>query len=178
MNNLMKVEYSIPKPLITQIPKLWHQRLGHPGNQIIKSMGLPGEESNCLTCDKNKIHSLPFNDQFEQVSLPLDCVHIDLFVLVKKRMENLHNRALRKLVSDQGGEFLNNQFKKLSEECGFEHVMSPAKTPQRNGFAERANQTILEKAKCILSHSSLPNSYWAKAVNTAMLLSNITPTPS
>ncbi|MBW0534219.1 hypothetical protein O181_073934 [Austropuccinia psidii MF-1] len=93
-------------------------------------------------------------------------------------MENLHNQNLKKLVSDRGGEFLNHQFKKLSKECGFEHIMSPAETPQHNGFSERANQTILEKARCILSHSSLPNSYWAKAVNTATLLSNITPTPS
>ncbi|MBW0526154.1 hypothetical protein O181_065869 [Austropuccinia psidii MF-1] len=179
MNNLMKVDYLIPKTLITQIPKLWHQRLGHPGNQIIKSMGLPEADSKCLTCDKNKIHSLPFNNQFEQVSLPLDCVHIDLvgpispasvsgyryfltivdqatsykiirllkkkshafdqFVLVKKGMENLHDRTLKKLVVDRGGEFLNHQFKKLSEDCGFEHIMSPAETPQHNGFAERAN---------------------------------------
>ncbi|MBW0517549.1 hypothetical protein O181_057264 [Austropuccinia psidii MF-1] len=166
MNNLMKVAYSIPRTLITQIPKLWHQRLGHPGNQIIKSMGLPEEESRCLTCDKNKIHSLPFNDQFEQ------------FFLVKKGMENLHDRTLKKLVSDRGGEFLNHQFRKLSEECGFEHIMSPPETPQHNGFAERANRTILEKAKCILNNSSLLNSYWAEAVNTATLLSNITPTLS
>ncbi|MBW0494788.1 hypothetical protein O181_034503 [Austropuccinia psidii MF-1] len=34
----------------------------------------------------------------------------------KKRMENLHDQALKKLVSNRGGEFLNNQFKKLSED--------------------------------------------------------------
>ncbi|MBW0508583.1 hypothetical protein O181_048298 [Austropuccinia psidii MF-1] len=78
MNNLMKVDCLIAKALITQIPKLWHQRLGHPGDQIIRSMGLLGVNTKCLTCDKNKIHSLPFNDHFEQVSLPLDCFHIDL----------------------------------------------------------------------------------------------------
>ncbi|MBW0521693.1 hypothetical protein O181_061408 [Austropuccinia psidii MF-1] len=78
MNNLMKVDCLIAKALIMQILKLWHQRLGHPGDQIIRSMGLPGENTKCITCDKNKIHSLPFNDQFEQVSLPLDSVHIDL----------------------------------------------------------------------------------------------------
>ncbi|MBW0507986.1 hypothetical protein O181_047701 [Austropuccinia psidii MF-1] len=34
INNLMQVEFSIPKALSTQVtPNIWHQRLGHPGNQ-------------------------------------------------------------------------------------------------------------------------------------------------
>ncbi|MBW0519782.1 hypothetical protein O181_059497 [Austropuccinia psidii MF-1] len=42
INNLMQVEFSIPKALSTQpTTNIWHQRLGHPGNQVIKSMGLP-----------------------------------------------------------------------------------------------------------------------------------------
>ncbi|MBW0499101.1 hypothetical protein O181_038816, partial [Austropuccinia psidii MF-1] len=165
-NNLMKVNYSTPKTLITQSSNLWHLRLGHPGVQVIKSIGLPEMTSKCLTCDKNKMHLLPFKDQFEQ------------FVLVKKAMENFHDRTLKRLVSDRGGEFLNHQFQRLSEECGFKHLMSPAETPQHNGFAERANRTILEKARCLLNGSNLLSTYWAEAVNTATLLSNLTPTPS
>ncbi|MBW0536448.1 hypothetical protein O181_076163 [Austropuccinia psidii MF-1] len=161
---------------------------------------------------------LPFDNQFEHVSKPLDCVHLDLvgpihpasasgfryfltivdqatsfkiirllkqkseaydqFIIVKKMMENIHDRTIKKLVSDCGGEFLNEKFKKLSEEQGFTHFFSPPETPQHNGFAERANRTILEKARCMLSTSNLPNCYWAEAVNTATLLSNFTPTPS
>ncbi|MBW0471919.1 hypothetical protein O181_011634 [Austropuccinia psidii MF-1] len=93
-------------------------------------------------------------------------------------MENLHDQTLKKLVSDRGGEFLNHQFQRISKECGFKHLMSPAKTPQHNGFAERANQTILEKTCCLLNGSNLPNSYWAEAVNTEALLSSLVPTPS
>ncbi|MBW0536312.1 hypothetical protein O181_076027 [Austropuccinia psidii MF-1] len=73
MNNLMRLEFTIPKALSTQVlPNIWHQRLGHPGNQVIKSMGLPGVTSNCQTCDINKMHLIPFTDQFEHVS------HLDL----------------------------------------------------------------------------------------------------
>ncbi|MBW0494152.1 hypothetical protein O181_033867 [Austropuccinia psidii MF-1] len=78
----------------------------------------------------------------------------------------------------QGGEFLNQHFAKLAEVEGFIHVLSPAETPQHNGFAERSNRTILEKARCLLGGSSLPNSYWAEAINTSIFLCNITPTPS
>ncbi|MBW0592328.1 hypothetical protein O181_132043, partial [Austropuccinia psidii MF-1] len=93
-------------------------------------------------------------------------------------MESFNDQTLKKLVSDRGGEFLNHQFQNLCEECGFEHLKSPAETPQHNGFSERANQTILEKTCCLLNGSNLSNSYWAEAVNTATLLRNLVPTPS
>ncbi|MBW0536313.1 hypothetical protein O181_076028 [Austropuccinia psidii MF-1] len=93
-------------------------------------------------------------------------------------METLHDRSLKKVVSDRGGEFLNKKFKSLLEAQGFTHVFLPADTPQQNGFAERANWTILEKAWCILNTSNLSSSYWEEAINTSTILSNLTPTPS
>ncbi|MBW0548335.1 hypothetical protein O181_088050 [Austropuccinia psidii MF-1] len=181
-------------------------------------MGLPEVASDCPTCDINKMHMVPFSNQFEHVSHLLDCVHIDLvgpitassvsgfcyfltivdqatsfkivqllkhksdafnqFVIVIKEMETLHYPLLTKLISDCGGEFLNKNFKKLSVIHVFIHVFSPANTPQHNGFAERANQTILEKARCILSNSNLPNTYWAEAINISTTLCNLVPTPS
>ncbi|MBW0491281.1 hypothetical protein O181_030996 [Austropuccinia psidii MF-1] len=36
----------------------------------------------------------------------------------------------------------------------------------------------MEKACCLLNHSSLPNQYWAEAVNNAVFLSNLSPTVS
>ncbi|MBW0578728.1 hypothetical protein O181_118443 [Austropuccinia psidii MF-1] len=69
-------------------------------------------------------------------------------------MENHHDRKIKKLVSDRG------------------------ETPEHNGFAERANRTVLEKACFLLNHSNLPNQYWAEAVNTVVFLSNFSPTAS
>ncbi|MBW0536449.1 hypothetical protein O181_076164 [Austropuccinia psidii MF-1] len=41
-NNLMKVDYQIPKLFSTKlVDNCWHLRLGHPSNQVIKSMGIP-----------------------------------------------------------------------------------------------------------------------------------------
>ncbi|MBW0479361.1 hypothetical protein O181_019076 [Austropuccinia psidii MF-1] len=148
-NNLIILNYTIPKALITKNPKnIWHYRFGHPGSIPLKIMGLPYTLDQCTICDFNKAHALPFNHQF------------DPFVIAKKAMENLHNRSLKRLVSDRGGEFMNT------------------KTPQHNGFAERSNRTILEKAQCLLSSSNLPNQYWAEAINTSTFLCNIVPTPS
>ncbi|MBW0568413.1 hypothetical protein O181_108128 [Austropuccinia psidii MF-1] len=93
-------------------------------------------------------------------------------------MENHHDRKRKILVSDRGGEFLNQKFENLSNECGFVHIFSPPETPEHNGYSKRANHTVMEKACCLMNHSSLPNQYWAEAVNTAIFLSNLSPTLS
>ncbi|MBW0523147.1 hypothetical protein O181_062862 [Austropuccinia psidii MF-1] len=93
-------------------------------------------------------------------------------------IETAQSRRIKKIVSDRGGEFINSEFKQLANESGFIHVMSPPYTPQLNGFAERANRAILEKACCLLLGENLPNQYWADAVNHATLLINLIPAPS
>ncbi|MBW0505866.1 hypothetical protein O181_045581, partial [Austropuccinia psidii MF-1] len=92
--------------------------------------------------------------------------------------ENFHSLKIRKLVSNRGGKFENKNFSALAASCGFIHQFAPTSTPEHNGFTERANRTILDKARCLLLTSNLPRSYWAEAVNTASLLSNLMPTPS
>ncbi|MBW0590153.1 hypothetical protein O181_129868 [Austropuccinia psidii MF-1] len=214
----MKVDYHLPTAHRTMLNYYtWHERLGHVGETVIKSMGLPSTATTCKVCALNKAHRLPFKDHFDPAHLPLDCVHIDLvgpisppsisrckyilrivdqatsfrivwflknksntfhqFTVTKKLMETQHNCSLKKLVSDRGGEFLNSQFQQLENECGSVHSFSPAYTPEHNSLAERANHTILEKTRCMLNATKLPNSYWAEAVSTASLLSNYVPTP-
>ncbi|MBW0544368.1 hypothetical protein O181_084083 [Austropuccinia psidii MF-1] len=55
--------------------------------------------------------------------------------------ENFHQIKITKVVSDGGGEFVNNQFKEYAKMEGFEHSISPAYTPEHNGIAERATST-------------------------------------
>ncbi|MBW0498795.1 hypothetical protein O181_038510 [Austropuccinia psidii MF-1] len=102
----------------------------------------------------------------------------DQFVVSKNYMENHHDRKIKKLVSNRGGEFLNQKFGNLSTECGFVHIFSPPEIPEHNGFAKRASRTVLEEACCLLNHSNLPNQYWEEAVNTAVFLSNLSLTAS
>ncbi|MBW0488376.1 hypothetical protein O181_028091 [Austropuccinia psidii MF-1] len=218
-NRLMHITYSLPTSLLTISDKsLWHCQLGHPSRTVLKYLGLPEEETSCLTCRINKSHRLPFTHHFTSVNSPMDTIHIDVvgpitpesvsgfrflltivdqatsfkiikflkrksdsfdqFVIAKTHMENWHNRKIRKLVSDRGGEFLNQRFEALANECGFVHIFAPPETPEHNGFSERANRTILEKARCLMSPTNLPNRYWAEAINTAVFLSNLSPTLS
>ncbi|MBW0469538.1 hypothetical protein O181_009253 [Austropuccinia psidii MF-1] len=77
-------------------------------------------------------------------------------------METQYDRSLKRLTSDQGGEFLSSRFKQLSEDCGFTHVFSPAYTLDHNCLTKRANQTILDKTRCMLNSYKLSKNYWAE----------------
>ncbi|MBW0482254.1 hypothetical protein O181_021969 [Austropuccinia psidii MF-1] len=93
-------------------------------------------------------------------------------------MENWHNRNIRKIISDKGGEFLNQKYSNLADKNGIVHILSPPETPENNGYSERANRTILERARCLINSSNLTTNYWEEAVNTATFISNLRPTPS
>ena len=60
-----------------------------------------------------------------------------------------------KIVSDGGGEFVNNCFKEYTRIEGFEHSISLPYTPEHDGIAERGNRSILEKARCLMLQSKL-----------------------
>jgi hypothetical protein len=48
-------------------------------------------------------------------------------------------------------------------------------TPQQNGVAERMNRTIISKARCMLSNSSLSRKFWAEAASTTCHWINCSP---
>lgn len=50
--------------------------------------------------------------------------------------------------------------------------------PQQNGVAERMNRTLIEKARCMLSHAELSREFWAEAVHMAAHLVNRSPNKS
>ncbi|MBW0539862.1 hypothetical protein O181_079577, partial [Austropuccinia psidii MF-1] len=194
INKLMTSTYSVPTSLLTSSDKTpWHDRLSHPGPAVLKFLGISTNKNNSLICEVNKSHKQSFNNHFEPALNVLDCVHMDIVGPVtppsvsevftnlcsaKKAMENLQNRTLKRLVTDRGGEFANHNFRKLAENCGYAHIMALPEMPQHNGFAERANRTILEKTCCLMSQANLPKNYWADAVSTAVSLSNLSPTAS
>ncbi|MBW0474906.1 hypothetical protein O181_014621 [Austropuccinia psidii MF-1] len=100
------------------------------------------------------------------------------FVSQKALIENLHYRKRMKILTDERSEFVNLQFKSPATESGFIHSISPPYTLEHNGFAEHADCTILDTARCLLLTSNLPNCYWEEVVNAATHLTNSVPKPS
>jgi hypothetical protein len=58
---------------------------------------------------------------------------------------------------------------------GIKHTTSAAYTPEHNGVAERALQTIVSMARCLLIASGLPLHFWAEAIRVAVIVYNMVP---
>ncbi|MBW0546133.1 hypothetical protein O181_085848 [Austropuccinia psidii MF-1] len=99
----------------------------------------------------------------------------DSFKDQKSWMGNLQERRIVKVMYDGGVEFFNDMFKKFSEREGLEHCISPPYKPEHNGFSERVNISILEKARCLMQQERLTDKFWAKEMSTATFLINVAP---
>ena len=74
--------------------------------------------------------------------------------------------VLLSIRSDHDGEFQNERFEHLCEKHGIKHNFFAPRTPQQNGVVERKNRSLEELARTMLNENSLPNFFWADAVNT------------
>jgi transposase InsO family protein len=89
--------------------------------------------------------------------------------------ENQTGHKMKRIISDNGGEFKNLFFEDFCRNRGISHQFSPPYTPENNGMAERSNQAILDKARCLFAQANLSPWYWAEAVVTATDLCNLLP---
>ena len=89
---------------------------------------------------------------------------------------NQFGTKIKTLRSDNGGEYMSNQFKKLLDDNGIIHQTSCAYTPQQNGVSERKNRHLLEVARSMMFERGVPKSLWGDAVMTACYVINRLPT--
>ncbi|GJT80639.1 putative ribonuclease H-like domain-containing protein, partial [Tanacetum coccineum] len=83
-----------------------------------------------------------------------------------KVIENLVDKKVKIIRSDNGTEFKNKVMDDFCREKGIKREYSVARTPQQNGVAERRNRTLIEAARTMLADSKLPTTFWAEAVST------------
>ncbi|GJR07532.1 putative ribonuclease H-like domain-containing protein [Tanacetum coccineum] len=86
-----------------------------------------------------------------------------------KEIENLVDKKVKIIRSDNGTEFKNKVMDDLCKEKGIKREYSVARTPQQNGVVERRNRTLIEAARTMLADFKLPTTFWAKAVSTGLL---------
>ncbi|GKD03463.1 putative ribonuclease H-like domain-containing protein, partial [Tanacetum coccineum] len=89
-----------------------------------------------------------------------------------KEIENLVDKKVKIIRSDNGTEFKNHVMDEFCREKGIKREYSVARTPQQNGVAERKNRTLIEAARTMLADSKLPITFWAEAVSTACYVQN------
>ncbi|GJW15803.1 putative ribonuclease H-like domain-containing protein [Tanacetum coccineum] len=89
-----------------------------------------------------------------------------------KEIENLVDKKVKIIRSDNGTEFKNHVMDEFCREKGIKREYSVPRTPQQNGVAERKNGTLIEAARTMLADSKLPTTFWAEAVSTACYVQN------
>jgi transposase InsO family protein len=94
------------------------------------------------------------------------------FVEYKARVERETGRKIKALRSDNGGEFCNARMDLYLAEHGIKRELTTVYTPQQNGASERLNRTLIEKARCLLKESCMPERFWGEAVLTANIIRN------
>ncbi|GJT09561.1 putative ribonuclease H-like domain-containing protein [Tanacetum coccineum] len=89
-----------------------------------------------------------------------------------KEIENLVDKKVKIIRSDDGTEFKNKVIDDFYIEKGIKREYSIAMTPQQNGVVERRNMKLIEATRTMLADSKLPTIFWAEAVSTACYVQN------
>ena len=88
----------------------------------------------------------------------------------KALVANYHTRKIKALRSDNGGEYTSNQFTKFMRETGISHEKPAPYSLKQNGVSERANRTLVGRAKAMILDGKMSDNLWAEAMHTAVYL--------
>ena len=87
-------------------------------------------------------------------------------------------KKLKRLRSDNGGEFLSRKFMDRLSLWGVVQQTTPSYSPQSNGITERMNWTLRDKARTMMLEFGLPGWLWGEILLISCVLRNLTPTSS
>ena len=80
--------------------------------------------------------------------------------------------TVKRLRSDNGGEYISEEFKSLLFKNHIKHELSAPYSPHQNGTAERAWRSLFDMARCLLIDAELPKQLWTYAVMTSAYIRN------
>ena len=100
----------------------------------------------------------------------------EVFKTFQSEVENQSGKKIKILRSDRGGEYLTSEFLDHLRKCGIISQLTPPRTPQLNGVAERRNRTLLDMVRSMMSQTEVPISFWGYALETAVRILNLVPT--
>ena len=89
--------------------------------------------------------------------------------------ENISNNTLKRIHSDNGGEYKNTALGDFLKERGVKVTFSSAYAHEQNGIAERFNRTLFNKVRALLIDSKSPGFLWGEAAEAVVYLYNRTP---
>jgi hypothetical protein len=90
----------------------------------------------------------------------------------KVEIENLTNKKIKTLRTDNGGEYTSKEFIALCKSAGIRRELTVPHNPQKNGVPERKNRSIEETVKSLLNDQGLSMFLWGEAAMTAIYVQN------
>jgi hypothetical protein len=90
----------------------------------------------------------------------------------KALIENLSERKIKILRSDNGGEYTSKEFVNFCKVVGIKRELTTPYNPQQNRVAKRKNRTIMEAVKTMIHDQDLPMFLWAEATKTTVYVQN------
>src|SRR5882762_7004511 len=99
----------------------------------------------------------------------------EAFTAFKEWLQYVEKHTGLKLLvfrTDNGGEFLSEEWKKFLKDRGIRHETTSPDTPEQNGDAKRQNRTIFDRVRTILIDAGLPLFLFAEAVNYIVYTKN------
>lgn len=92
-------------------------------------------------------------------------------------VENQHNKKVKALRSDRGGEHISETLEECFKKKGIKQETAVACAPSQNGAAERLNRALAEKARSMLLQMPEESKrLWAEALSAANYARNRSPT--
>ncbi|GJT71732.1 retrotransposon protein, putative, ty1-copia subclass [Tanacetum coccineum] len=126
--------------------KLWHSRLGH--------------------INKKRIAQLQKDGVLESFDFKSDdvCESCLLGKVTKSPFTGACERVFKRYQNE------------VENQLGRKIKLTPPRTPQLNGVAERRNRTLLDMVRSMMCRATLPISFWGYALETAAHILNLVPT--
>ncbi|GJS83328.1 retrovirus-related pol polyprotein from transposon TNT 1-94 [Tanacetum coccineum] len=135
------------------LAQVWHKRLGHISEtglhelerrDVLGNKGL-GKLEFCENCVLGKSTRVSFDRGQHTTEGVIDYVHADLWGPYRQVQGVEAVGKLKKLRTDNGLEFCNQEFNNLCKKRGIARHLTIAGTQQHNGLAEKINRTLLNK---------------------------------
>ena len=95
----------------------------------------------------------------------------------KEKIEGELNTKILCLRTDNGREYLSNEFTIYLKEHKIRRQLTCPNTPQQNGVAERKNRHLAETCRSMLHAKNVPGRFWAECIRTAAYIINRLPQP-
>jgi transposase InsO family protein len=94
----------------------------------------------------------------------------------KALVEKQSGHEIQRLRTDNGSEYVNNNFTSYFTTQGIQMQHTVPYIPQQNGVVERKNHTLKEMTNCMIQSKGLSLKYWVEAINYENYIVNRTPT--